>query len=238
MKNFEISNSYFYLVGESMKGYSKIQIEEEVLEYNFEFDFGSVINTDSGMGLDIIIKEMKNIKENKKCSVKETFNEMYGMLSEKNKDDELYYLLRERLFNEYFVYGLEKDASRNMINKFHKEIFIKIKESKIERKKKFDSAFIINCEVTIFDKCFELNLRKGLGYCIIKTIEDKYINEFNSWFLEKNKMFYLRVPIAGFYSLSYLMTEAIISFFKETRYCKMLLLYDNEIEKLLHIRND
>jgi hypothetical protein len=125
-----------------------------------------------------------------------------------------------------------------MINKFHKEIFIKIKESKIERKKKFDSAFIINCEVTIFDKCFELNLRKGLGYCIIKTIEDKYINEFNSWFLEKNKMFYLRYPIRGFYSLSHLMAEAIIEAFKETRYCKMTILYDDKVEKLLKIKKD
>jgi hypothetical protein len=226
MSKLEILDVRFYSSIDENSGYVKVKIKEETFEYDFELE-----------GFKEEIKKMVDRKTKEGNKIEFLFEKIYESLSDNEKNEDFYAFLKNGNFNKYFVTEIEKTISKGLAKKLRNEAQIEFDEFKLVRKN-----FHIDCHILIFDKKFKLHFSKFTGYFTLH-IEGRNSN-VDSWFsneLKINKhnkgrsLFYVD-PAAtqDFYGIAGLIGEMIILEFKDTKYFRMSILYDDRLKNLFN----
>jgi hypothetical protein len=224
MGHFEILDVHFYSSTMEPKGYIKIKVEEEIFECDFELEEHLT------MMKEIIVRKTKE-----SYSLELFLDEMFEIIPE-NKRNYGMYIAIYKSFNEYFVYKMEETGVIGIGKKLRKAAQINFTEFKPKNK-----DFIIMCDLTIFNKEFKFHFTKASDYTSLQIDGIGNANDYNDWFLQElitneyNKegsLFYVDAPRDYFYGIVGILGEIITLEFKDTKYFKMAILYDDDFKIL------
>jgi hypothetical protein len=202
-------------------GYFKVKIGEDVFEYDFELN----VHIDEI----IVIIDKKSGKE---YDVEVLFEKAYLLFPEINKSEEFYNDFKG-YFNNYFVSEIEIAIHKGMAKKLRNEAQIEFLGYK-----QAGRYFNIYSKMVIFEKEIPLHLTKTAystdTHCGDEDIREWFVNQLK--INKTNKLtskFYVDSQInKEFYGIFGILEEMIIQEFKDTKYFKMSILYDDAFKKI------
>jgi hypothetical protein len=222
MSNFKILDFYLY---SEFTGYIKIQVEEEI----FEYDIFLQVEKD-------LIEKAVDRKTKEEFGYEDLFDKLYLILPDHKRNDTIYSALKRVRFNEYLMYEVEAAISKGIAKKLSEETQINFIEYK-----KIDKVIDIYCDLFIFKKKFKIHFVKHNGYFIV-NIAGRNIS-LDNWFAKEIKknatnkeafLFYINPGVDHYsYNIENILGGLTLQKFKDTKHCKMAILYDNELKDLL-----